>query len=85
MKPPHLWLFQPLTLLLLTSCAAVAPVVVREPIPVALTEPTPIPALPGTASNGAIAGLLIDYDDRLGSCNADKAAIAALMSRPAAR
>lgn len=74
------WRCLPLILLPLTSCAG-APVVVREPIPTELLAPTLRPVIEYPYKPDTAGHALIDYDDRLGACNADKAAIRGLMSR----
>ena len=55
---------------------AAVPLVIREDVPVYLTEPTPAPVLAGD-TNLDLVGHVFDWQAALGACNADKAAIRA--------
>ena len=55
---------------------AAVPLVIREEVPVYLTEPTPAPVLAGD-TNLDLVGHVFDWQAALGACNADKAAIRA--------
>ena len=55
---------------------AAVPLVIREEVPMYLTEPTPAPVLAGD-TNLDLVGHVFDWQAALGACNADKAAIRA--------
>ena len=55
---------------------AAVPLVIRDEVPVYLTEPTPAPVLAGD-TNLDLVGHVFDWQAALGACNADKAAIRA--------
>lgn len=59
---------------------AAVPLVIREEVPVYLTEPTPAPVLAGD-TNLDLVGHVFDWQAALGACNADKAAIRAAAGR----
>lgn len=75
MKPSRL-ILAGLLALSLTACGTLSPAAPTKLLPPAeLLLDCPVPARPSERTNAALAGWLIQYDDALAACNADKASL----------